>query len=995
CNKSVTMLFNEEIAGLHEDGFEGSISESRIFTEVFLQNSNKRCLVTGVINFECCHSKRTDMSFSSKSENSAMTSQLDSCNVKRDSRENSALGCFPDGCDLLMRGDCDANRKRMRLSIDKHSYSRPFSRPVFNSSAPSKGVSGMYQPASQSVGHTVTCRLVESSSHGVSSSCYMLKRHAETNSRGEPGHRNVSKSRLQSLDGNDEKEVNASKAIASPVSQESSATKLLITSPLVTIVSRSRSHRHAEEIMRRSNHVGLPDELPEAKITPNKDSMKDPRPLLRYHIQNLLRAAGWEIGRRKRENISGEFLYFSPWGGRPIREFRRVWNSCGQSLFSDGNIVVQEDSKKWTDMSHFWYDLSNTFIKIEEELSHTETTSALAHWWYLLDPFANMVFIDKKLGTLRAGKAIKARRSLVIDTTTKHDAVLDLKNVDAIGNRSKRYSKDRLCGSSVTRESSSTVSAGIYCFCKERCGTRDHSSGCLFEVPVASENANITLGGSDAFLPHQDCNTNSPSCDRHGFGHCKVMASEVKQNVLVSFCGDKIFSKKVENQLKDSLDDHLNCRSDDLTQSDHPGRTYGLSNTRRVIVPHKELFLENSHLGDVNGEEVLQYYGGIQNEGDQCIEASKFKMSGASSVASATTRKKARNKSKWSFHKKDRLGLSSSYKIERHDINRDNVPLESVGVDESFIAIDGKTDKNCKYSFSCSFQHKDGKKPLRFRKFHKNSGIPKKSNQFSYEEFKFENITDECPLHIMNESLYPEAWRQEVKSEKPETQNTCVQKRSITCCLKDDDLLISAFIKNKSNGSTNKQSTQKMKSCKSDVPRKRKSQKGSCRLLPRSLGKGGKHIEGKWSIFGVRTVLSWLIHSGVVSLNEVIQFRNSKDDAVIKDGLVTRDGILCRCCNMNFSVSEFKIHAGFKLKRPCLNLFMESGKPFTLCQLEAWSAEYKARKTATRPVHGEVMDQNDDSCGLCGDGGELICCDNCPSTFHQACLYAQVCLLLA
>ncbi|GAU29653.1 hypothetical protein TSUD_53050 [Trifolium subterraneum] len=68
---------------------------------------------------------------------------------------------------------------------------------------------------------------------------------------------------------------------------------------------------------------------------------------------------------------------------------------------------------------------------------------------------------------------------------------------------------------------------------------------------------------------------------------------------------------------------------------------------------------------------------------------------------------------------------------------------------------------------------------------------------------------------------------------------------------------------------------------------------------------------------------------------------------------------------------------------------MKSGEPFTLCLLQTWSAAYKARKSQNKVVNVVDNDRNDDSCGLCGEGGELICCHNCPSTYHLACLSAQ------
>ncbi|GMP65744.1 hypothetical protein CsSME_00026415 [Camellia sinensis var. sinensis] len=1039
------MLFNKEIEGLHDDGFEGSINEHRIFTEVFFGNdhgrTSKKCLVTGVINFECDYSKQTDVSIFLNNENSAITSQVDSCNLKEDSREKSGPGYFSEERALL-KNDHDVNIKRMKLSADDLSYSRPYSGRILNSSAPLKGVAtGMPQPVSQFVCQAVTCRLVESSSQGVNSSCYLLKRHAETNSGSSVGDREVSKCRLPSLDGSDEKEVSASKAIASPVSQESFATKLLVTSPSAAVANKSASLKCPKERMKPSN-IHEPSVV---KISSNSDSTKDPRPLLRNQIQNLLKAAGWEIGRRTRDNkVNGEFIYFSPQGGRPVREFRRAWNLCGQTLFS-GLKVAQQDGKQWTDMTDFWSDLSNTFLKIEEEMNNSETTAALAHQWCLLDPFADMVFIDKKLGTLREGKVVKTRRTFVIDTSTK-DAVLALENVDGMGSQSERHSSDQLCDSSFVRESALTNSEGNYCDYNEKCGNgisadigqlHRETATDLKGVPVYLHDEKCTSSGdivsgtrtqqreiSENKISGQDLSSlqvcvADGTCDHSSSclfevpvtsGDANIMALEVDKTVSMgSSEGGEGFNGNIMDkgarQSKGSLnDDHLNCRNDGLDQLNDQDRTHVPWSTHLDSVPCRPPLVEDSQLVDVDGTEVMRHSEAVGKVSRQCIKASKFEMNDASSVADASLKRKAPKKSKKiseiklsTLCQNDLLGLSTS-KAEGHIINENHIRSDSGEVQECFVATNVRNDRS-RNKLSSS-QCRSGKKQSKIRKFHHSSQSFRKSNHISHDsehskEFNSENITDEVSMHIKCYSMDPETLRQDIKLGKPETQSEYEEKRSITCQLKDDDLLISAVITNKAFRSTTEQSTQKMKSRKSEALRKHKSQKGSCRLLPRSLGKRGKHMEWKRSIFGVRTVLSWLIDSGVVSLNEVIQFRNTKDDAVVKDGLVTRDGILCKCCNKVLSVSEFKIHAGFKLNRPCLNLVMESGKPFALCQFKAWSAEYEARKSATRPVLVEEIDQNDDSSGLCGDGGELICCDNCPSTFHQACLYAQVCLLLA
>lgn len=801
-NKSAKMLFNKDIEGLRDDGFDGSVNETQIFANVYFGNEGdtKRCLVTGMINFEGDLTSQTDEPGHLCGEDFGLTVHHDSHDIKEDSGE--------DPCE----------RELTNNHVEKESEPLPSLDIVPADITP--------QPSS-CPSLNVICHIVESSNQGVKSSSYLQKRHNVLDKSHVLGEMESSVLRSSKIEGNGWKDV-VGKAIASPASQESYAIGSAAKSSGILRPNKPKWRDHCFV------------ELDESELLTIKDSPNDPRPLLRHHIHRLLRAAGWVIGRRKRNNKFhgiGEYVYKSP-EGRPIREFWRAWTLCGQSLltYADG-IFPEKDCRLWSDMTQFLSDLSVSVKEIDKELATLETASALARLWSLLDPFVTVVFIDKALRSLKEGKTIKAKMTLATAPVKNN-----IKNVDDTGNMfaDERALQNQLCSSSFVSDSALT-STETDKWIHEEYG--DESSLNLTEPQMGEGKC---MNGVSCYYPNER-----------------------------SMC------------LRDTVSE-------------------GADKYRKLLKNGNDL-LELAPLPSCGSETTSEHMEYCLFEVPICSENALTSIGGSDNMTKSLT------------------------------IISDGIP----------------------HAESSVLKRK----------------VLKKSKKLSEMEF----------ANGYQDDQFDPSYRKSGFHEVITSKHKIGPKKRKTCCLSDDDLLISAVFRNTTCKSGNKRSSGKIKPL-----RKRKNQKSGCKLLLRCLNKGGKHFpEEKWPTFASRTVLSWLIHSGVVSLNEVIQYQNLKDDSVVKTGFITTDGILCNCCDQVLSISEFKNHAGFKVNRPCLNLFMENGKPFTLCQLEAWSDEYKARRAVSQTSQAEERDQNDDSCGRCGDGGELICCDNCPATFHLACLFTQ------
>lgn len=832
---------------------------------------------------------------------------------------------------------------------------------------------------------------------------------------------------------------------------------------------------------------------------PKRPTSRVPPPLLESYAHCLLVDAGWTIESRARIDRKKAAYYFTkPEGGRALKALTAAWKACGEILLlTASDSERDENGREWTDVNMFWRDMTDTLAYIDKAAHHQYNSLSLLHRWQLLDPFMAMVWIDKKVGALRAGTALRAansttfvlsqsnktilpdmvaqwgnstsgelslcssgsltsgitpvlQKSLVLEGSCNdiHSSKrclraeqqcpccteLHKKSTKSLGRRIGKGLFDQEClnlGSkgSISRRKRSKRSAGRSTFTQN---DSVYSFYCHSEqenlcIPEETSDLRADVNSRERMLAPED----TPDAvrlvnTRSELQSCAFLVSP--HGASTDFGGDSNMGLPIYQDMSPVLQEDPNLAENIFSTKDTNSDLMRTSAPKIVDVPTKKVRKKSKKISEIEATGVSDQCGH-----DKSGEA--FDLSTVSSICDMVglvdhierTDSMRRELSSQCFGELDNLEEHVDDFQHASCIEQAHVPTEidilkkpsdakaklwgrkkksdlTMPVEEEQAHTLSKEDTKyntlmkdeCKakrLNFHRSYSTSSKRKKLDHESNKVQNRI--KDHEISADEditarvFPGKNISDEV---LANGSVSPEfrSHLNIMKDSKPEGKMKTGGKKPRRICIKDDELLITAFFKKNFFSSSGKSSASKVRDSQAKALGKLKSEKGSCRLLPRVLGKGGKLTkDGNRFIMGARTVLCWLIEMGSVSIKDTVQFRNPKNDVVVKDGWVTREGILCNCCSKILSVSEFKAHAGFKQQRPPLSLFMQSDKPYTLCQLQAWSTEYKLRKSRMQVMGAEGEDKNDDTCALCGDGGDLVCCDNCPSTYHQSCLSAQ------
>lgn len=143
-----------------------------------------------------------------------------------------------------------------------------------------------------------------------------------------------------------------------------------------------------------------------------------------------------------------------------------------------------------------------------------------------------------------------------------------------------------------------------------------------------------------------------------------------------------------------------------------------------------------------------------------------------------------------------------------------------------------------------------------------------------------------------------------------------------------------------------------------------------------------------------KTILSWLIDLDMIEDKaEVCYMDPESPERVLLAGKVTRSGIWCNCCGREMTVSDFEFHTRSAANRPYQFIVLaKNGDSLLEYQKKAWYRNVEEKNLGFNNVEpkNSATDSNDDACMVCADGGDLVCCEQCPSTVHSNCMDMEV-----
>ncbi|KAK6935119.1 Tify domain binding domain [Dillenia turbinata] len=171
--------------------------------------------------------------------------------------------------------------------------------------------------------------------------------------------------------------------------------------------------------------------------------------------------------------------------------------------------------------------------------------------------------------------------------------------------------------------------------------------------------------------------------------------------------------------------------------------------------------------------------------------------------------------------------------------------------------------------------------------------------------------------------------------------------------------------------------------------------------VPRGIRERGRsansskwiHYAGGSSEIRRRTIISWLVEVRVIGENDMVVYLNKGRQWRTLEGKISNGGIVCGCCQRTVTVPEFELHAGGDTQKPYSHIILQkNGMTLLQSQVQAWNQIVAPNVEDFHLVKPQATDGDpyDDACMICADGGALLCCTKCPSTFHLSCVGLEV-----